>query len=349
MRKIIAVLCAGLLGLTGCSKQAEIPQPQPVVKPERAALSETHFAEVRTSINETLAAADEKLDAKLLATRAYSPFREDREARYRVKNVLKDAYNLPALSSEPQSDKVSAVSRADGFPRYAVVAMQPPADSSLPVVTVYTQPSARENWGVWSSMSIMPGATIPALPAGSQGAEVIAPDDGAGLVASPQQVASAYANLLTFGDSQGLKIAASADSPDTPDTFRAGINTELESLRTAFEGSGEASYSFAPSKVAPMALRDAEGGALTVVPINYTMNIKITKEGAKITLEDQRITAAATGQPGQSIAVDGEMRVNFSAQLAFRIPPEGTENPVISVIAASQPLVTSVENGAPAA
>ncbi len=347
MRKGLAVLGVGLLALSGCSGRAEIPEPQPAASLERAALSESHFAEVSESIYATLAQADQNLDGQLLATRAYDPFYAERASRYNLKNILKDSYTVPAVPTQPQGDNSVAVSKAQGFPRYAVVAMQPAADSALPAVPVFSQPSARQNWGIWSSMAIMPGATLPSIAGGSQGAELIAADDSAGLVISPQQAIASYAQYLTNDDSQGLTFAASAEDPSKPDPFHAGVDSEIAALKAAFEGSGEAAYSFSPTDIAPVAMRDADGGAFVAVPLNYTMTIRVTAEGAKITLEDQRITAVATGQPGQSIGVDGEMRVTFNVQLAFRIPPAGAE-PVITVIAASQPVVTKVENGAPA-
>lgn len=336
MRKFIGVGGALLasLALAACGQSGALPEPTAVPALERQALSGTRLNSLQKETFESVAAADSSLDVEKLGERAIGPFYTQREAEYKLKGILADAYGIDNLSQAPSQ---TAITEGESFPRFAVSIMDAPKGSNLQTIDVFAQVEARQNWGLWGVMSILPGATVPGLTLGKNGATSIAKDAGTDLVASPENVLNGYVQLnQTRQESGGLTFA--------DDTLRANLASGQDSNVQAVAGAADVVMNFEAGSEGPLSIATEDGGALVFGQMNFNTQIKVTKAGAKVNLKST-IGALGTGNAAGDLEVTGTMTASYTVLVAFHVPAAGSENPGINVVGASDPVLLSVENG----
>ncbi|MDE1564781.1 hypothetical protein ACXITP_08460 [Actinotignum sanguinis] len=340
MRKALATLAAlALLG--GCSANAVVLEPTPAPASPRAALSDKHFTErVAPAIFEQLTKADAAASPEEFSGRGSGPFSVERSAHYALKRILADSYDMPELSTTIDS---VAISGAEGFPRSALAVVKWPANTTSQGLNVFTQGAARENWALWAAMDILPGSVIPEIPAGPAGAQRVAADNGEGAVASPQAAHDGYLGTLNAKGS-ALSYGSDAD-PAAADAVRTQLSQTYDSLAGAVQGVGAVSQAFGPAQTTPESFRASDGGILTVFQVNQALEIRHTAQGGSIKVTDAKIAGLATGQANTEVTVQGTMRLNYSFTVALKIPAAGAQNTTITTVAASKPVLTSVQNG----
>ena len=336
MRKfgVVIAALAATLALSACSGEEAVPAPSAATETARPALSTERFSDLQSEIFESVSSADSELDKDALSKRAMGPFLKQRTAEYKLKSILADSYGMDNLST---SASQTAISTSSVFPRIAVSIMDAPQGSNLQTIDVFAQSTARNNWGLWGVMSILPGATVPGLAVGNAGAATVAADDSDSLVASPGDVLAAYVALnQTRSDSKGLTFA--------DDSLRQTLADGQDANAKAVEGAADVTMQFAAGSDGPLSVVTEDGGALVMAQMNFVTTIKVTEDGATVKLQST-IGALGTGKADGEIEVSGTMAASYTVLVAFHVPAADADDSTISVVGASDPVLLSVKNG----
>lgn len=215
-----------------------------------------------------------------------------------------------------------------GWPRW-FVAVGSSTSRSTPVVWVLESSQARAPYGLWGELAMLPGAQLPEVARADRGAPELS-GDATGLLMSPNDVVSGYADVLAAGN--GSRYAGSF----APDVFRdqvlrkaAGDRVQLLRLR-----GGVTSQHVVQGT--PLALRTADGGALVIAALTETYTVKVPADAGSVTVGDPAVSALA-GRASFTRQV-----VQTSSELvAFSVPPASGGGQVRVVAAAKTHLSAS--------
>lgn len=328
------LLAMAPLGLAGCS-EISIPNPLAAEAEVRPALTPERVDSIDAKVFEAIKAADASLNADDLANRVIGPALVDRRFAYQKKSLLGDGNELPVLSMKPLQ---TAVSSNNAYPHIMMQIMEAPEGQNLQSINILLQTAARANWALWTSMQMHPGATMPAINTGEEGATIIGPEDGEGFAASPVAALDAYVKLAsTRNDSNGLKF----DADPLLERLHRGQDQNAESVKEI----GEATQSFSRGQEGPYALRTADGGIIVVGQINWDMQIHVTKEGGSATIPaNHDIAIAATGKANEPLKITDTMIAHYTGTVLLHVPAADAEDPTIRVVASTPGTLTSVEN-----
>ncbi|MBI4944727.1 MAG: hypothetical protein HY830_28650, partial [Actinobacteria bacterium] len=212
------------------------------------------------------------------------------------------------------------LTRQAGWPRFFVVAGSAPGRPT-PVVRVLVSPTARDPYGVWAEPVLLPGASLPGVPAAAQGAEVLTAD-ATGLVATPEQVAKGYADVLTNSTkSASSKLFA-------PDEFRRQVSSRVAEDRrgVAAVGSVTSTHTLLPDGL--LAFRSADGGAVVVAAVEQKYTVTV-KAGAGSVRVDDRLEAL-----GGRRSYAKKLERTSVEVVVLTVPPAG--GGLVRVVAASK-------------
>ncbi|MDD7384550.1 MAG: hypothetical protein SPI12_02810 [Actinomycetaceae bacterium] len=331
----VVLACVTMVGLSACSSAGSLPSAHAARDvAERPALTARQLETAHSKILDAEAAAVKSSQIQDAQGRVLGPFSQELTAQLKLKSILKDAYALPVLST---SVKEVAMTSAKGFPRFAVAITDPVSGSNTPSIDVLVQEKARGLFGMWAHTSMLPGTVMPAIDASSAGAQAIGAEDAkAGLVASPKAVIDAYVKLNSTGsDANGLTFAS--------DALRTQLAEAAKQNSTAMATGGSAAMSFAAGQNAPLAVRTAEGGAVVVAQMDYTSEFKVKDPNLPVTLASH-IGALSTGKPDGVVTVKSDAKAHYTVSVVFNVPPAEAKDKTIRVIAASNGVLTGVEN-----
>lgn len=179
-----------------------------------------------------------------------------------------------------------------------------------PLVRVLHSASAREPFGVWAELALLPGATLPEPAGGGQGTPLLAPA-ATGLVMSPQQVAIGYADLLTRGTNSRFATAFAKDS------FRPQLGERLAADRRRIVSTAVATISstHAPVLASTRALRTRDGGALVIVELLHTYQVTVDAGGGVVRPDEDWAALAGRSEFTRTL------RRESVEVLAFVVPP----------------------------
>lgn len=328
------VLAFAPLGLSGCS-EITIPNPLAAEAEIQPALTPERVESIDAKVFEAIKAGDASLNADDLGSRVIGPAHVDRRFAYQKKSLLGDGNELPALSTKVLQ---TAVSSDNVYPHIMMQIMEAPEGQNLQSINILLQTAARANWGLWTSMQMHPGATMPAINTGEEGATIIGQDDTEGFVASPAAALDAYVKLAsTRNDSNGLKF----DADPLLERLHKGQDQNAESVKEI----GEATQTFARGPEGPYALRTADGGIIVVGQINWDMQIHVTKEGGSATIPaNHDIAIAATGKANEPVKITDTMIAHYTGAVLLNVPAADAEDQTIHVVASTPGTLTSVEN-----
>lgn len=310
------VLVAGLV-LTGCS--AELPQPvappAPAVPPPATTLDQSQH--VLQEVGEVLATADAALAAAELAPRVSGPALAARTAEYAVATATANSQPVTPLPVEPQTIVVPSTT---DWPRTQVVVTEQPDDLTSPRLLVLRQESPRAPYTLWAWARLLPGAQTPPTANPETGSPPLAAD-ATGLVATPADVVTQYADVLTNGDA-----SAFAASFATPDPYRERLATERARFqRLATDASGSFTETFAAVPDQVVAHETADGGALVVAGMTASSNLTIS--GASLTVPAEFAAVSGGTLPPNGILRNG-LAVGYTDVVAFYVPPAEAAAPI---------------------
>ncbi|WP_029090181.1 hypothetical protein [Brevibacterium album] len=283
-----------VIALAGCGP-AELPQPEPAPVPSTpaAAVTDEQLAEVLNRIAEQVAAADEGLDAEALGARAQGPFLDQRKAAYEVKEAAEETSLPPAVAADEVL--VNHTSQTDQWPR-ATSAVVRDAESGDTQLLVLTQQDARADFTVWSQTVLQPGAELPEVADAREGSALLAPDEP-GLRLPPNEVATAYADVLSSGDESDSAGVFAEDA--FVERVRSGQSEQRDALE---DGGAEIEFEYTGSEDQLTAMATADGSALVTGVVETRSTI--TPDSTESTTGTLSLPSPASEIVGESSTSD---------------------------------------------
>lgn len=313
MRRVVAAgLLAGLLA--GCSApESGTPTPEPA----QPAVLQGQAQHVLDEVEAALARAVPARNPRLLGTRVVGPAAREIGAQLTVAAARKQTPPAPT----PLALRRLVLPATSAWPRWFLAAGTREGEPT-PVLRVFRSLSAREPYGLWGELALLPGASLPDLATPLAGTPLIAPADGAGLVAAPATVAADYARALTAG--------STATSEFAPDQFREQVagQTAADRRKLGVVGLAQVDNVHRPAADGLVALRTQDGGALVVAALEQLYDVKVRSVKGAVGLDPD--LAALTGAG----SISRSLRRTSVELVAFRVPPAG--GGVVTVVAAAK-------------
>ncbi|MDQ4490567.1 hypothetical protein RBS60_10175 [Sinomonas sp. ASV486] len=314
----VAAALAVVLGLAGFGAipaQADTsPAPSPSASPSASeqakarVVTEDQLSRILDQTASALQAGDDGKDAGKLAPRADGSALLARTQNYKVRASVSTA---PAIAPVRASKLLTTVVTTQrSWPR-TIVAVTQGDGNSTPQLLTLRQATARDNFKLTEAAPLLPGATIPGTP--KTGADQIALDDKSGLAVSAKDALGGIADRLTSADS-GWKDKI-PDNAYIKDTF--GYQSDIAKAANA-------NFTFKHSLVGDeaAAFRTADGGAIVVAPLDFTVEGTPKSDGDKVTLQDDA-AALAGGKEAKT-----KMTLTFRESLMLYIGKDGAAQPV---------------------
>ncbi len=331
--RALRVLPATLITIglvTGCSPSSAPVQASPSpsssaaeVAPPVVLLSQLH--RILEDVAASAKAADESNNKKLLSPRFIGPALNLRAIHYYLRSKDKKSPALPAIVSSPLTFSLPAATNV--WPRSIMAVTDEIGDTALPQLIVLQQKSPRENYQVWYTVRLMPGAKIPAVPSITTGS---IPVDSKSLFLKvpPLSLPAAYGDLINKGPS-----SLSAQLFDiTNDEFYKQVSTSQTQQVTNLKN-GKITFTHKLGDANVIGLSTSQAGALVAVYMTDTYLIRPTKVGTAVGVSGQE--ALILGANGSTKGV----RSIYGNMLLFFVPAL-SESSKIRLIGVTQGLVS---------
>lgn len=209
-----------------------------------------------------------------------------------------------------------------GWPRwFAGVGTAP--SRATPVIWVLTSSSARAPYGLWGELAMLPGAQLPDVAPVDRGAPELA-RDATGLVASPEDVAGWYADVLGAGS--GSRHAGAF----APEVFRSQVLRKTAGDRAKLQQVRGTVTSRHTVVGAPLALRTTNGGALVIAALTETYTVRLPADAGSVGFDDPVVSALAGRSSFRSQVVQ------TSTELVAFAVPAASAGGRIEVVAAAK-------------
>jgi hypothetical protein len=292
--------------------------------PAHPAVVPVQAERILTSVDTALDRAFTARNPRLLGGRATGPAARTLAARLTVASKLGRTVPAPG----PLVLRRLVLPAAGGWPRWFLAAGQV-AGQPTPVIRVLRSLGAREPFGLWGELSLLPGASMPGLASPQTGTPVLAPDTAQGLVLPPSQVLAQYAKVLTTTtpgtQAQGFAL----------DQFRTQVAGQLAADRRTLGRIADVDTLHRPSADGLLALRTADGGALVVAALEqlYKVNVRTPGRGV-VTLDTDLAALAGVPRVGHAL-----QRTSVEL-LAFQVPAAGKGQ--VTLVAAAKGDVSAV-------
>ena len=318
-----AVATASGLILTGCV--ADVPAPVTSAPPmaETAALLDPQSTAIIAATMDELAAADEEKDAELLTDRVGGDAVTIRDAQYTRADGDDEA--PVALPSGQQAVYSSA---AETWPRTLATVSEQASEDETPVMYLWVQDSIDEDYQLRGWAHMIPGATVPAMPGTTTGAEQLTLEDES-LDPTAQAVLDDYLSLLREGTDSELNDAFGADS------YREQLFTARDTLTDAAEEQdGEYVDTIQSVTDNTYVMGTADGGALVFAPLEIT---------SSFTVEDATVSISEADEPLLEGELDDKVTHHYLDMIVLSIPgPDAEGQP--TVVAADHNLIKVSES-----
>jgi len=269
--------------------------------------------------------ADARNDKKLLLPRFTGPALNLREIHYFLRSKSDKIAALPAIVDKPLSFSLPAATTS--WPRSIMAVTDEPGDTALPQLIVLQQKSPRENYQVWYTVRLMPGAKIPAVPSAENGA---IPVDAKSLFLKvpPLSLPATYGDLINKGESS---LSAQLFDTRNDEFFKQVSSSQQEQVKNLKNGKITFTHKLGDANV--IGLSTSQAGALVAVYMTDTYVIKPTKVGTAVGVSGQE--ALILGGNGSTKGV----RSIYGNMLLFFVPAL-SESSKIRLIGVTQGLVS---------
>jgi hypothetical protein len=324
---VIPAVAVSALLFTGCSADAwpdlgGAPTPTPtesVIVPEgqqAPAVTESQAARILSQISQTVADADESLDADLAATRLDGAMLAERKTNYTLRGAISDYKAPAAIPANPVFPLLPQ--QKDDWPR-TVMAVVADEDNKTASIMMMTQQDAWSPYKLAYMSSLEAETQMPDLAPAYIGATGVAADSPF-LVIPPDQLAAAYADILNKGEDSEFYDLFQTDV----DQFRTGVAADRQKRLDAFNATGAETGSLTFESVAgatdPLALATLESGAIVAVSLSETDTVKPTNADAVIKVGDNPTVKTLAGAEQSATG----FTTTFSDQLFFYVPSQGS-------------------------
>ena len=327
------VLLVSALIMTGCSAEAwpqfggdSSPSPSAsVVVPddqETPVVTQAQAERIVARISETVTAADAARDATAAATRLAGTALAVRETTYRLQAAISDQPSLPTIPAGPLP--VILPEANEQWPR-TFFAVASDGDGAASTVMSVTQQDAWSPYRVDYVAALSSDAQLNVAPV-YVGAIPI-PADSPFLAIAPEELAAAYADVLTNGD--GSEFAALFDASD--DAFRTQLNASrtqrLDQFNQTGAQTGTMTFSAAAGATPPAALATLATGAIIAVTVDDRDTVTPSNTEAVIKVDGDppnRVVQTLTGV-GQSST---GFVTTYANQLFFFVPSQSSNQQI---------------------
>lgn len=336
------VLASGLL-LSGCSSSdvdklfKDDPAPVPTVTSSAAAaaaeevqpvaVTEGQLRRIVDRVATTVSQADTDRNADLLATRVTGPALEERTANYTMRGADGNIAAPDAIPSKPIT--LDLPQATDAWPRTVMTVVGGDDPAVAPVALVLTQQTPRDNYLVTYAVKLQAKVPFPAVAPPSVGAPLL-PNDVKLLAAQPDQLGTAYADILAQGDASQYIDVFQKD----PDTLRTNVGVDYKnSKKSGLPSTASLDFSNGPGSGPVLALASNDSGAIVATSIIERETAKVVEEGATINLEGQ--VKALSGLTNTTKGVES----TYGYQLLFYVPPTTAEGKQVVLLGYAQALI----------
>jgi hypothetical protein len=280
---------------------------------------------ILSDVAEAAKQADEGNNKKLLSPRFTGPALNLRAIHYYLRSKSDKIAALPAIVAKPLSFSLPAATSA--WPRNVMAVTDEPGDAALPQLIVLQQKSPRENYQVWYTVRLMPGAKIPAVPAADTGA---IPVDAKSLFLKvpPLSLPATYGDVINKGASS---LSAQLFDINNDEFYKQVSSSQVEQVKNLKNGKITFTHKLGDANV--VALSTSQAGALVAVYMTDTYLIRPTKVGTAVGVSGQE--ALILGANGSTKGV----RSIYGNMLLFFVPAL-SEAAKIRLIGVSQGLVS---------
>ncbi len=316
--------------LSGCSiGQSRVTQSaSPTVKAAEVAPPVVTAIQVNRILGQIAAAAkqaDESNNKKFLSPRFAGPALSLRAVHYFLRSKDPKIAALPAIVDKPVAFSLPAATTA--WPRSIMAVTDEVGESALPQLIVLQQKSPRENYQVWYTVRLMPGAKIPAVPAADTGA---IPVDAKSLFLKvpPLSLPATYGDLINKGDSS---LSAQLFDISNDEFYKQVSSSQIAQVSNLKNGKISFTHKLGDPNV--IGLSTSQAGALVAVYMTDTYLIRPTKVGTAVGVSGQE--ALILGANGSTKGV----RSIYGNMLLFFVPAL-SESGKIRLIGVTQGLVS---------
>ncbi|MGK9147345.1 hypothetical protein KXS11_06955 [Plantibacter flavus] len=342
----VPLVLVGTLGLSGCSQDywptigAASPSPSVTATDLPADSQDQDFAapvvtvpqveRIVSRISTAAAEADAALDGKAAAVRFAGPALEERTANYALRTAVADAAGPTLIPASPVT--LTLPQATDAWPRTVMTAIQDKSDETVsPTVLVMTQEDARSNYQVVYAEKLLEGARLENVAPATIGAASVPPDSKL-LVLPPEQIAAAYADIITNGDASSFAGLFDADG----DVFRTQVAADRVTKAANLPTTASIAFSAAAGNGPNVALATNDSGAIVAVNVH---------EGETVTV----VTAGATVKPSGAVAALSGItesakgtQATYGDQLLFYVPAVNSGEK-ITLLGFTQSLIAASE------
>ncbi|MFC8798863.1 hypothetical protein ACFT2C_14100 [Promicromonospora sp. NPDC057138] len=315
-RRAVVGLTAGgaaFVLLAGCTVEPPTPAPEPPVV--AAVVSAAQERKILDRVSGVVEAADDATKADSLAARLSGPALLMRQAELKAAAARGDDDGLTDLTMQMQQVILPS---DQGWPRTSYAIAMQPEDGRVPVLTVFEQPTAREQYKLWGFVQLLRGVTMPRFAEAELGSATVAADDKS-LKVSPQAAVEQYASVLTV-DERSKYADSVADDELRQDLRESGENQIAAIEKEDGEGSFEVAYE--PTKDPVKAVRTADGGAVVLAALLSQETLE-AEEGWRLT----PLAPSAKALWGDAEGTD-VMKVAYRDMVALYVPPAGSEDQI---------------------
>jgi hypothetical protein len=343
MAAVLPALIIGSLVLSGCSADslsAVLAEPTP--KPSAVALDAAAALEapavtvpqaerIIARIATTVAEADTKLDAALIATRLAGPALQLRLANYTMRRADTSIVAVPAIAAG--SVEIVLPQQSDTWPRAVFAVIKNVADATVaPTAIMLIQDDPRSQYKVHYAVTLESGAVIPASAPALIGTTRMSADQKL-LKIPAEELAPDYGDIL---------------ATDTESEFYPLFDAEGDSLRTAIglafktqrakeiPSTARISFTHAAGMGEIIALSTNDAGAIVAVDLTETETVKPVEVGAAI-----NAPASVTALLGKGMSTRG-IKAVYGQQLLFYVPSVGSADKII-LLGYSQGMIAASE------
>jgi hypothetical protein len=326
---VLPLVLVAPLAFAGCSSDAwpqfgTSPTPSEsasVVDAEtqqQPAVTEAQAGQIMSRIAETVAQADTALDATLAATRLDGAALAARTTNYTLRSQIADYAALPAVPAEPL--QIILPQAYDEWPRTVMAVADQESASTMMLLT------QQDPWSNYKLVYLgaLGGSTkLPDLAPWYIGAAQV-PPDSTFLTIAPDQLATAYADVLTNGSASTYAPLFDEES----DAFSASVAEDrqrrLDEFNATATDTGTLAFGATAGPQPPLALATVESGAIVAITLNETDTVTPASADVVIKLDNNPTVKALTGVAESQTGVT----TTFTDQLFFYVPAQGSSEKV---------------------
>lgn len=317
------------LVLAGCAIPLPEVEAEPAPEGPQPALDEPRTDRMLDAVAAAIAAADEAQDSELLEPRVTGPALQTRAAEYRLAEATADSEDPTSpqpLTTDPQ---VVVMGNSQEWPKTVLVFTTIADGMNTPLLIGLEQDAPRDPYHMFAWVRLLPEVTTPETAVTAEGSAAVAPD-AAGLLLSPEETLTGYADLLQQGEDSDV-AGSFADDP-----FRALVAENNEAIESGVEDAGTYAETFGVRDFAPVSLETVDGGAIVLGALRSDQTYELTEEGGTLTVSSPDVVALEGGE--DSIDVEDSLTATYYLTVAFYVPPESAEDGTIQVLGAERAL-----------